>query len=412
MTCTGGDDWAPYSSTLDRHSSLPGLNSSHTFSKGIVRSVYLAVSSENTAIIEQVTPFVHYLGEYPTKPLRSETAGPWRVEVSIQLLTSSTSKGTLKIQGNWSEAATVELAVNAGAAGRRELRVNLTAEHPDLWWPNSYGGQSMYTVTATFSPSDTGQSQVVAGTDVVQATARMGFRYSVLVTGNDTDVNFREAAATGDGSGGHTMMIRVNGAPVLGQGSNVIPFDELEGRLSALNTRRLVQSMQAAHYTMVRIWGGGIVQSREFYDALDEAGILCNQDMMFTGSHSPPPVGSEPSVFAIFEAEIRGVISQLARHPSIVLWNGCNECGGGAGQITDFVLPIVAMADPTRPIWPAAPAHNAWKSGVNTLTGYPNGKKLTLGGPPVNETHGPYQVRFEVHFPSCSLQFWAELGLC
>ena len=55
------------------------------------------------------------------------------------------------------------------------------------------------------------------------------------------------------------------------------------------------------------------------------------------------------------EAEIRYVIRRLARHPCIVFWSGCNECGGGAGDITTFVLPIVAAEDKTRPVWPAAP---------------------------------------------------------
>ena len=84
-------------------------------------------------------------------------------------------------------------------------------------------------------------------------------------------------------------------------------------------------------------------------------------------------------------------IRRLAPHPCVWLWSGCNECGGGAGDITDFALPIVAQEDDSRPIWPAAPAHNGWKSGVSTLTGFPNGRNLTLGGPPANESHGPYQ---------------------
>jgi len=44
-------------------------------------------------------------------------------------------------------------------------------------------------------------------------------------------------------------MARVNGAPILGMGSNIIPLDEMEGRLSEVATRNLVQSMVAASYT-------------------------------------------------------------------------------------------------------------------------------------------------------------------
>ena len=55
---------------------------------------------------------------------------------------------------------------------------------------------------------------------------------------------------------------------------------------------------------MVRIWGGGVYQSDAFYDALDEAGILIYHDLMFTGSHKPPPA-SERAARDTLDAEIR-----------------------------------------------------------------------------------------------------------
>ena len=48
------------------------------------------------------------------------------------------------------------------------------------------------------------------------------------------------------------MLAQVNGMPVLAQGANLIPFEQFEGRLSAKGTRNLVQSLKAAHFTMVR----------------------------------------------------------------------------------------------------------------------------------------------------------------
>lgn len=75
---------------------------------------------------------------------------------------------------------------------------------------------------------------------------------------------------------------------------------------------------------------------------------------MFTGSHKPPPA-SETAARTTVGAEIRYIIRRLARHPSIIFWSGCNECGGGAGEISDFALPIVAAEDKTRPVWPASP---------------------------------------------------------
>ena len=83
---------------------------------------------------------------------------------------------------------------------------------------------------------------------------------------------------------------------------------------------------------------------------------------------------------------------KLDRHPSIVLWSACNECGGGKGDPTVYTLPIVTAEDQHRAVWPASPAHFGFKSGVSTLTGFPNGLPFqvgnaTNGGLPVNESH-------------------------
>jgi hypothetical protein len=102
--------------------------------------------------------------------------------------------------------------------------------HPNyqLWWPNGFGEQPLYnlsvslafdtaslatdtaTATATATASGTGtdtgtliDSAIArhAATQAATATRRIGFRYAVLVTGNDTNPDYVKAAATQDGEG-------------------------------------------------------------------------------------------------------------------------------------------------------------------------------------------------------------------
>ena len=77
------------------------------------------------------------------------------------------------------------------------------------------------------------------------------------------------------------MMFRVNGAAVYSRGGNMIPMDLLEGRFSARGHRRLVRSAAEAHFTMIRIWGGGIYHPAAFYDACDAEGILVYHDLQY-----------------------------------------------------------------------------------------------------------------------------------
>lgn len=222
-----------------------------------------------------------------------------------------------------------------------------------------------------------------------------GFRTISLVTINETDsTELEEALNHREGSGQHGMYFRVNGAIVMARGANFIPMDQLEGRLSDKAHKIAVQSARAANMNMIRVWGGGMILPQAFYDECDETGILLYHDMMFVDE-----AGHRPPTDETTKAEIRHVVRSLAAHPSLVVWNACNECEVVMGTETEiyatFVMQTVAEEDDTRSIWPSSPSPHGWKTGVFILDGRPNGNALSTWGPDDFETkvesHGPYK---------------------
>ena len=120
-----------------------------------------------------------------------------------------------------------------------------------------------------------------------------------------------------------------------------------------------------------------------FYATADEAGVLVYHDMM------------NRDYFSGMQAEVnayRNTIRRLSQHPSIAIWDGCNECNPNQGQIGTTVMTIVTSEDSSRPIWPSCPAQG-WATGVNRLSSLPNGRPLKPVGSLLGaiETHGPYQ---------------------
>ena len=240
----------------------------------------------------------------------------------------------------------------------------------------------------------------------------IGFRTVAMVTINETDTtstasnansaSFASATTMMEGSGQHGMYFRVNGALVLARGANVIPMDQLEGRLTDEAHRIMVESAAMANMNMLRVWGGGMVLPEAFYEACDELGILLYHDMMFVDE-----AGHGPLVTETVEHEIRHLIRSLASHTSIVVWSGCNECQVVMGTPNEiyatFVLQTVAEEDDTRSIWPSSPSYHGWRSGVFTKDGRPNGKPLATRDPKAFpnklEDHGPYLWSFSNTFP-------------
>jgi len=374
MACTGGWDWGPYSNTY--------VENDHTFSRGIWKSVYLAVNPTDAASILHLTPHVFYRGPHVVEPLVDGHHDGFDVVVTAFLRGGSDgATGQLLVKGEWAGASAshdVSLAPNEERAV--EVKLSANASDIDLWWPIGVGSQRrMYEVTAEFSPSGS------SATSSITAARTIGFRVVALVTGNDTDPAFVKKAQNLEGSADHGLYFRVNGAAILARGANVIPMDNMEGRYSAAAHEQMVWSAADANMNFLRVWGGGVFLPDAFYDAADELGVLVYHDLMYTTtSQTHEPKGTEAEA-----EEIAHNLRRLSHHPSIFVWNACNECGGG-GLYTSFAMTQVAAVDQSRPIWPSCPS-SGWGSGVRMLDALPTGNPLSLRQNASHiERHGPY----------------------
>jgi beta-mannosidase len=142
------------------------------------------------------------------------------------------------------------------------LSVSLTIsdDHVLLWWPNGYGDQPIY-------------------------------KLSVLNDGNAVDsrlIGFRtvELVQRGYGAGinGTSFYFAINSKPIFIKGSNWIPSDAFQERVSDEKLERLLRSAKLAHMNMLRIWGGGIYERDSFYEIADRLGIMLWHDFMFACS--------------------------------------------------------------------------------------------------------------------------------
>ena len=335
----------------------------------------------NDVVVTHLVPHTFFRGEYPIEPLQNGAHDGFNVTVRVHLYAARETQGTLSVRGNWTASATdsIPIALPVGESVVN-LTVLATAADVDLWWPNGLGEQPLYDVAVSFVGSN--------GGTVVETSRRLGFRHFAIVTGPDTSPGYVRNATGAEGTDSLGMFFRINGAAVYSRGANMIPMEELEGRMREDAHRRLVASARDARFNTFRVWGGGIFLPDAFYDACDEAGIMLYHDMMYAQQgHSPKRTSTQ-------ESELRHQVRRLSHHPSIVVWDGCNECvvtnDGPTKIYEDFVLAIVADEDKSRSVWPACPAAG-WSTGVDRLTSRPTGGPLRTQYLVKMETHGPYQ---------------------
>ncbi len=227
----------------------------------------------------------------------------------------------------------------------REGEVTFFIQQPQLWWPNGYGDQPLYSV----------QVELRSATEVLEQR--------VYFVGLRTLVVRREPDAWGE-----SFTFVVNGLPIFAKGANYIPEDNLLGRRSRARTERLLQDAVAAHFNMVRVWGGGFYPDDDFYNLCDHLGLLVWQDFMFACA-----VYEWTDAFAAnVHAEARDNLRRIRHHACLGLLCGNNEMEEGwvnwgfpktARHRTDYLkffeilLPEVSKQEaPDVFYWPSSPS--------------------------------------------------------
>jgi beta-mannosidase len=205
------------------------------------------------------------------------------------------------MHGHYDCTVTLDGVEVAAASGNGDLCLEIPS--PALWWPRGHGHQPLYTVSLQMR-------EAAGGTLLDSITRRVGLRTIVLDRSADT-------------IGEHFRFV-VNGRPIFAKGANWIPAHSFVAGLDRERYARDLRSAAEAHMNMIRVWGGGIYESEDFYDLCDELGLLVWQDFMFSCSLYPADRAFLDSVRIEAEAQVR----RLRHRACLALWCGNNEIEG------------------------------------------------------------------------------------
>lgn len=227
-------------------------------------------------------------------------------------------------------------------AGEVEASVVVRVPDAELWWPIGHGEHPLYDVSVS-----------VPGMTSAAWRGRVGFRTVEIDTSPD--------------EGGNRFVVRVNGEDVFVRGVNWVPDHAFVTEVDRDRYARRLADAVEANVNLIRVWGGGIYESDDFYELADELGLLVWQDFLFACA----AYSEEEWLAKEVEAEAREQIARLSQHPSLAVWNGNNENiwgyvewgwrpalagrSWGDGYYRHLLPQLLAELDPTRPYSPASP---------------------------------------------------------
>ena len=221
----------------------------------------------------------------------------------------------------------------------------IVIERPQLWWPNGFGAQPLYTV----------EVRLYAGGKQVDAwKKRIGLHTLTMHIEKDAY--------------GESFAHEVNGVQVFAMGADYIPEDSIFPRINEARTRELLRQCKEAHFNTIRVWGGGYYPDDWFYDACDEMGLMVWQDFLFACAVYNLTDEFEDNI----RAEFADNIKRLRHHASLALWCGNNEMEmfverglwvktpiqkSDYVKMYEYILPkVLKELDPQTFYWPASPS--------------------------------------------------------
>lgn len=237
---------------------------------------------------------------------------------------------------------------------------------PRRWWPNGFGEPYLHTLDTVVRcdgrPSD-------------ERRLRVGFRDVAFVhEGPERALPYR---------------LTVGGRPVDILGWNWVPADALYGAVEEARLRHLLGLARDAGVTMLRVWGGGLIESRTFYDICDEYGLLVWQEFAQSSSGMSSVPSEDPEFVARMAAEASAIVPGRRNHVSLVAWCGGNELQDAGGvPLTDDGSPVlaalhevVARLDPDRAWLPTSPYGPVFGNTLDSVR----------TAPEQHDVHGPWE---------------------
>ncbi len=264
-----GWDWMPY---------VPGLN------MGIQDDVYLS----NTGPVSIVDPWI--------KTELPDTSSA-DIKIKVELRNNSASDQSGELTGIINPGnITFSSPVTVPAHEIKEIYFDnngfpeLSIVNPNLWWPNGYGAQNLYSCNLQF---------VIKNKESDKANINFGIRKLVVDTSSGI------------------MKIEVNGEKIFAKGGNW-GMPEYMLRCSDKDYDTRVKLHKDMNFNIIRNWMGSTTNDK-FYEACDKYGIMVWDDFWLNSS------GGMPRDINVFNANAVEKIKRLRNHPCIILWCGDNE---------------------------------------------------------------------------------------
>jgi beta-mannosidase len=182
--------------------------------------------------------------------------------------------------------------------------ITANVANPKLWNCNGFGKPNLYKAVLRVENGDH---------TVWEKAYNVGFR----------NVEFIRNENSSDKCLPYTLIL--NGERVYVKGFNFVPIEMSQAHATKNKYEKLIKQVKECNANLIRVWGGGIIETEEFYSLCDKHGIMVWQD--FTQSSSAIDNQATVKLDGLKRLKETAICAtkRLRNHPSHILYCGGNE---------------------------------------------------------------------------------------
>ena len=182
----------------------------------------------------------------------------------------------------------------------RDFVLPVTLTNPTLWWPNGLGHPSRVELAI---------SVTVEGRTLDEYSVLTGLR------------QISKEPASGQSPNDTPHQLIINGRRVFLRGANWVPGDGCFAAMTRERYETQLTPYAQAHFNIIRVWGGGLIEKDSFYETCDRLGLMVMQEFPLACEI----ISESEDFLRLVKQEMEDFVPRLNSHPSIVIWTGGNE---------------------------------------------------------------------------------------
>ncbi|PCJ52982.1 MAG: hypothetical protein COA79_23165 [Planctomycetota bacterium] len=177
----------------------------------------------------------------------------------------------------------------------------ISIDTPALWWPKNYGDQNLYQLKVELMNNGIlfDEKNIIIGLRKLE---------KIMVKNGDPDKY-------------HPHQFVINNEKIFIMGANWVPLDAFPARLTRSRYEAAIKIASDNNLNMLRIWGGGLSESDDFFELCNVHGLMIWFDFPLACAKYP----EDPKWLEAYTNQIKNTIDRVHHHCSIVQWCGGNE---------------------------------------------------------------------------------------